>query len=362
MSLKSIAYPGWLSRTPRNWLVRLAIMLPALLGFGYLSWYVVRPPSHVEFHATLHTKSVSFLLGYWPDSGGIFNSDTARIDMVLLAMEMVRSEDVVLQCSPNSRLGGVKMVALSTPERQEVRLDLADDGHLHYILTTARGSMAPFVAVQVDDKTSTQHLACQGDVSKLRGGEWHITPLEPRGQLEFSVDFVPSATRRKADPVSGTNRPKEEGIPLASGSLMEFRTGSSGLAGSGDKILLLSSDRTIPPRDGLRLIGLQNASIGTLGYEASSQSLYVDVTGSAAKIEVKSGGGWIVQTDNRFPRQISGNLGSLAGAIATFTGALLSFLATCITIRVGWMQHRERMAFEKRGDDEGDRETHIRER
>jgi hypothetical protein len=354
MPLKPVVRPGWLARASRNWLARLSVMLGALLGFGYLSWYVVKPSPRAQFNATVHTKSLSFLLGYWPDSGGIFNSDTARLNLTLLGTATIRSDNgVALKCSSNSTLSEVKMVSLSTLQHQGVSLDMLSDGHLRYTLTPARGSVEPFVAVQLDHTTSTQHVVCQGAVSKLGDGEWHITPLEPGYPLEFSVDFVPSATRRKAVAVSDTNGPNEEhGIPLASGSTIAFQSKSSGLGpvGSGNQIQLLRSGRVVVLKDGLALIGLENTSLRRLGYEPASQSLYAEVIGSAAKIEVQSGEDWNVETENRLPRQISGNLGSLAGAIATFAGAMLAFLGTCMTIRVGWRQHRERMAFEKNED------------
>lgn len=335
---------------------RLAILL-AICGMIFFAIrYFVQPLPSMRFHATTNAQSVSFRLGSWPDSAGIFNSDTTRINLVLTSPIVLHFDTgSSIMCSAGSSLAGVRVVSMSADSQQNVSLDVQKDGLLHYALmpefrtdsSDNSSSTKPkdlFVNILVDEKSNVRGVACEGAASGLKPGIWRMTPRSAGLPLEFSINFVPTLDHEKRDPASPPDGPDaEHEIPLADASSIKIQGTGGGANGSESQLQLLSSGQHVSLSEGLMLEGLRDTSIASLAYNAHSHLLAVDVAGVAAKIGIKSGNEQIQQTENRFGTLFPEKTAELMSALAT----LLCAAATLAAAVFGWTQHKERMEFDE---------------
>jgi hypothetical protein len=330
----------------RTWTAPRRRQLLLLLGFLaalYLSWYLTRPAA-TRFHATVRTQSLSFSLGPWPDSAGIFNSDAASVDLTLLGPTVIRSDTgSSRRCAPGTAFGKVKLLAVATFEKLRVGLDVENGGLLRYTLTPAAAGSDPFASVLVDEESSRNGLACEPQNPTLPVGEWRVLPSESGDPLAFSVRFASTSTARWAAAGSAAKIPaSEQNIPLADSTTVLFQ-GESGLVNSDkNQIRLLRSDRPINLASGLTLGGLEKASIVRLSFDPGSQWLDVTVAGSARKIAVKIGGEDISEAEMRLALLLPSRLGGFATAVATVLGALATICYAYFYIREQRRLERER--------------------
>lgn len=144
----------------KRW-VRFAIVLTGLAPVVAFLWYLITPRPYPAFRATVRTQTLTFHLGEWPNSGGIFNSDSARIDLTLLSPTTVRPSDGSdISCDSGSVLRNVRLLGVSTPVHQIVSLDVLSSGSLRFALTADEGSTQPFTLLQVDDRSNIRGLTC----------------------------------------------------------------------------------------------------------------------------------------------------------------------------------------------------------
>ncbi|HVW77565.1 MAG TPA: hypothetical protein VHB45_08120 [Alloacidobacterium sp.] len=325
----------------------------AICGVVFLAaWFFVRPLPSMRFHATASVQSVSFRLGSWPDSAGIFNSDIARINLIPTSPVTLHSDDgSSIRCSAGSSFMGVRVVSMSTAPRQNVSLEAQQDGLLHYALMPEFRADKPSgthpeelsVSIQLDEKSNVRGVACEKAASELKPGIWRMTARSPGLPLEFSIDFTPAFGHEKHNPASSPTGPEpEREIPLADDSSIQLRGIGENTTGSGNQIQLLFSGRHIPFSEGLALEGLHDTSIAVLSYRVGSHSLDIDFAGVARKVKIKSGGGQIQQSENHFGVLFPEKTAEIFTALATFFGAAASMAA----VLFGWIQHRERMKFD----------------
>ncbi len=325
--------------------VRLMIVALVLAGFVFLVWYCLWPVPLTRFRTTVYTHSLSFLVGEWGDSGGIFNSDTARVDLSLPGGVSVHSSDgFQFACEGGSLLKRVRMLNMSTAEGQLVSLDVLSSGKLRYALTLAGKDEEPFVGVQLDERSDISQASCGGGATKPESGEWRITS-QAGSPLEFSVAFLQdeatgTGAGGSADPIPAGERE----IPLAGGSSVVFQ-GESGPIGSKSVLRLVHSEKTVPLTEGLTLTRVGKAMIERLSYDSKSQMLMATLAGTTGKIEVESGGEEITESENRLPQWLGGQLaGNVITALATVIGAVLALLGVVWTIRANRDQQYEKIA------------------
>jgi hypothetical protein len=325
----------------RNGWVRVAIVLTVLAPFIAFFWYLITPRPYPDFRATVHTQTLTFRLGEWPNSGGIFNSASERVDFTLLSPGMVRSTDGSdISCNSGSILRNVRLFGVSTPVKQAVSLDALSSGSLRFTLTADKGSPQPFTLLQVDDRSDVGGLSCDRHLRHQADEEFRIVPSLDSNALEFSVAFLSPKSPEEKVPEQETD------IPLDDDSTMVFQ-GEDGLIGAASELELLHSEKEVQLYRGFSLSGIRKGVIESLSYDPPSRSLTTTVAGTAGKIKVKSGGDWIPVTESRLPHWMMSDFGgNFLVAMAAFFAALLAIAGTAWNVLVNKKQHEQRLHHE----------------
>lgn len=256
----------------REWAVFAGLSVLILTAFAvYFSRRV-----HTGFSARIWTKSISFRLAHTTDSDGIFNSGD-RVNVTIQVPCEVRSDEPKLskRVDVPLRLENVQMQSLGMSEGLLTTMDVFGDS-LHYILTRSNPTSDAFVVVRLDGKSKVPDGSSLGIGSE---GELSILPVGGR-ELELSVNFL------------GQTPNPETNIPLAEGTWISFeREGKSEIVESPNNSLVLSPNRSIPIRGGLRISGLQDATIEKLSLNLGEgpkdgDSIAVAVSGKSNDIRV----------------------------------------------------------------------------
>jgi len=267
-----------------TWRVFEILGLIMLAGLAFILWPLAKPAS-ARFHADIQTKSVSFSLGDWTDSAGLFASDQNLVDITFQTPCAIKSEThEISSIAQGLHFKKVKLHSLDTSVGLRVFLDVENPGILHYALKSG-SAKPPRMSLLLEDRSEV------GPVIKFsKTGhevEWWISSANPDAgaignqatEMEFSVSFA------------GVAPAPEEKISLSKGSGITFDFGGRSAIANGltSNLSLVEDGRSFDVPDGLRLGGLQRASVETLSVDQNATLLHVIVAGTASEITLKAG-------------------------------------------------------------------------
>jgi len=210
------------------------------------------------FSALVHTRSISFRIGHWTESAGIFVDGITRVNMRLPAACKITAARVPPLTSRITQqeviLRNVRIQSLDTSEGLQVTIDV-EAGALFFTLQRKEPNKKEFVTVLLDRKSAVEgeeeirQLAADKDSEELligRDGD--------AASFSFSTQFLYRETL-----------PPEKGIRLADGGFVYFQyEGESRITGSGNRLEVQETHEKYPIMDGLRLEKLRDAQINEL--------------------------------------------------------------------------------------------------
>ena len=310
-------FPSVIRRWQIVWIIVLVVLAVALALFLFL-----RAKRPTRFSADIQARSISFKLGRWTDSAGVFLP--SMVDLTL-------QTHFTIAGSPASRLKpfvslagqgfkNVRLLSMDTSQGLGVTVDV-DEGLVIFNLTPNATGCKPLIIQLTEDSSQPESL------KKLPlNEEITLTPENPNeSQFEFSVRF-------RDQPAS------EIGIPLLDGSSVHFqKEGQSEILAGKCTVALEKVSQKLQPKLGLKLTSLQAGRIEELALVWPRQMqkplrpdyLSIKLVGEEALVWTKNADG---KFENKTPTVLAqywpANLSSRIQAVA----AILSFLAAAIPI------------------------------
>jgi hypothetical protein len=291
--------------------------------------------------ATLRTRSISFEIGDWPDSAGLFASDAVPVDLTFQGRFRVVSGDSPSGNDPLKRdltLHNVKLHWLDSAQRLDVTLDVYDDGALHIDLTRHSFSKANFASVLLDGKSEVVDPGLNRLVPKTGIAEWSIRP-DTDNALGLTVRFLDK--NRLPAP--------EKYVALEVGKNVLFeRSGRPAIVGQHNELNVQEPDRRLPLDNGdLKLNRLQSGELITLGLHMQPRTNIIDwldvtLAGQSDDIQVIRTGD-VSQIAEVLPWPISSGVISAVSAASTVLGAIFTMIYALLywrrgpEARRGWM-------------------------
>jgi hypothetical protein len=250
------------------------------------------------FAAVVHTKSISFTLGHWTDSAGIFVDGITRVNLTFPAGSVIAAGKVpVLQSQTTDHdlnLRNVRLQFLDASEGSQVTIDVQAGALLFAIQRkepsrkgkgparqTEELPLTDFATVLLDRKSAVDR-ADRNLVTDKDNQELLIGRKADGEVFSFSMRFLP-----------GQKLTAEKGIPLADRGFVYFQYESrSAIMGSGNLLKVQEPLGTYPITDGLKLEKLQDAQIQELtphvGAAGKSHVTTADVDWLDASVEGRS--------------------------------------------------------------------------
>ena len=230
----------WVRWLRRKW---RSVALASILATALSAFVLSRIHTPTYFHATIHTQFVSFTVGPWTKTAGLFAGRNYPVKITIFAPYQSRigapfaSEAPPAETHTNRTLKNVRLPWLWMPEGTRVDLEVFE-GSLKMILQEPRSRSGLFATVTAGDH----------DLS--------IFPTSGKNKLELSIQFLNNLL---CDP------PKEVEIPLSDtkNTQVSFsRRRESGISKDFDNVLTVEGKRT--PMALVTLGGLEGAKINNL--------------------------------------------------------------------------------------------------
>ncbi len=291
-----------------------------LFGFAVLTLILFFHRFRTPFSARIQTKCISFYLGHWQDSAGIFNSDASPVDLRLNTPCQIRTDTLrnPLHVTHALNLLNVKLLSLDTQEGLHVMLSANGDSVLYYTLSTpnARSDLTNpptehEMATILLDQTSKvlgSDIPVMASTEKRKTVEWRVYQEPGDNSFEFSLRLRPVLKGKSGGEPPAIEQREEAGIPLAEGGPVTFSqndysqiVGSNNWLDAGSNnwlhpLELPNWHTDINERDVLILHGLHFATIQKLSLNLQrpdnpqADSLDVTLSGQSDHIVLKSGG------------------------------------------------------------------------